>query len=210
MRLHRIEDGLVKMPDERTLRTHDIGGNRLRDVINPETGMCTGVTSPLTVPDGTSVMNHTPVSGAKSKSAPDVRFDPEKEVYYELVRNKDSDPFGLVYRTCEDSDGPLPVTRVRVVSALPPTSGGKSGLPFTPVSSRKENDEAVKAVLAGMGYKGPITREIRKAALEMIEIERNAIVPLVRKTSKKRNSPSKSDMSAKMAKLQEKYAKPGR
>lgn len=208
MRLHRIDDGLVKGPDERTLTKYDKGGNKLRDVVDPTSGMCTGVTSPLTITD--RIIQPTPVSGGKSKDAPDVRFDPEKEVYYELVRNKDTDPFGLVMRTTSDADGPLPVTRVRVVSALPPTNGGKSGLPFTPISTRKENDVAVKAVLDAMGYKGKITPEIRKAALEMIEIEKNALCKLVRKSPKKRKNTSKSDMSAKMAKLQEKYNTPKR
>lgn len=173
MRLHRIEDGLVRLPEERTLRTHDIGGNPLRDVVDRETGFCTGVTSNLTIPDGTSVMQPTPVSGAKSASTPDVRFDPTREVYYELVRNKASDPFGLVVRTTDDQDGALPVTRVRVVTAKDGKSGEKSDLPFTPISTRKANNDAVKAILAGMGYTGKVTPEIRKAALEMIAIEKS-------------------------------------
>lgn len=173
MRLHLVDDGLLRSPEERTLTTHDRGGNRLRDVTDPNTGMCTGVTSPLTIPDGTRVINPTPVSGAKSASTPDVRFDPDNTVYYELHRSKDSDPFGMVLRTTSDPDGPLPITRVRVVSADVPKTGGKSGLPFTPTSTRKENNDAVKAVLAGMGYTGPITPEIRKATLEMIAIEKS-------------------------------------
>lgn len=205
MRLHRIEDGLVPQPDERKLTKYDKGGNKLRDVVDPVTGMCTGVTSPLTVPDGTRIMNPTPVSGGKSKSAPDVRFDPTREIYYELNRTRDSDPFGLVVRTVSDGDDPLPVTRIRVVQANVPGNGGKSGLPFTPVSVRQQNNEAVKAVLDAMGYKGKITPEIRQAALEMIEIEKSAACPLVRKGKKKRTSPTKTDMSAKMVKLQEKY-----
>lgn len=172
MRLHRIEDGLVRLPEERTLRTHDIGGNPLRDVIDRNTGMCTGVTSNLTIPDGKSVMDPTPVSGAKSASTPDVRFDPTREVYYELVRNKASDPFGLVVRTTDDLDGPLPCTRVRVVTAKVPGNGGKSDLGVTPISARKANNDAVRAVLASMGYTGKITPEIRKACLEMIAIEK--------------------------------------
>lgn len=175
MRLHLVEDGLLRSPEERTLTTRDRGGNQLRDVINPDTGMCTGVTSPLTIPDGTRVITPTPVSGAKSASTPDVRFDPDREVYYDLVRTRDSDPFGLVVRTCDDQDGPLPVTRIRVVQADVPKTGGKSGLPFTPTSARKENTKAVRAVLAGMGYAGPITPAIRKAALEMIAIEKSAM-----------------------------------
>ncbi len=172
MRLHRIEDGLVRLPEERTLTTHDIGGNRLRDVTSRHTGMCTGVTSNLTIPPGSSVIQPTPVSGNKSASTPDVRFDPNRSVYYELVRNKDTDPFGLVCRTTDNQDGPLPVTRVRVVSASIPGNGGKSDLGVTPISTRKQNNEAVRAVLSGMGYEGPITPVIRKAVLEMIEIEK--------------------------------------
>lgn len=212
MRLHRVEDGLIPGPDERKLTKYDKGGNKLRDVVDPNTGMCTGVTSPLMVPDGTRVMNHTPVSGGKSKSAPDVRFNAEREVYYELNRSKDSDPFGLVVRTVADGDALLPVTRIRVVSAQSPTGDGKSGLPYSPESVRKQNTDAARAVLAGMGYTGPLTPEIRKAALEMIEIEKNALCKLVRKTGKKSKKsnkvPTKSDMSAKMAELQAKYNSP--
>lgn len=210
MRLHRIEDGLVPQPDERKLTKYDKGGNKLRDVVDPVTGMCTGVTSPLTVPDGTRILKPTPVSGGKSKSAPDVRFEPTREVYYELQRNSDSQPFGVVVRTVADGDALLPVTRVRVVSATSPTNGGKSGLPYTPISTRKANDDAAKAVLDAMGFKGKITPEIRQAALEMIEIEKAAACPLVRNGKKKRTSKKNPDMSAQIAKLQEKYRKPGR
>lgn len=200
MRLHPVDDGLLRSPEERTLTTHDRGGNTLRDVIHPETGFCTGVTSPLTVPDGTRVITPTPVSGAKSKSAPDVRFDPDREVYYDLVRNKDSDPFGLVVRTCDDPDGPLAVTRVRVIQADVPKTGGKSGLPYTPTSTRKENTAAVRAVLAGMGYSGPITPEIRKAALEMIAIERSTNGTRGRTKGMPRDMSKAAQMLARMSK----------
>lgn len=173
MRLHVIDDGLIRLPEERGITTRDVGGNRLRDVTSRDTGMCTGVTSNLTIPPGSGVIEPTPVSGAKSASTPDVRYDPETTRYYELVRTSDSDPFGLVCRTTEDSDGPLPVTRVRIVSADVPQTGEKSGLPFTPISTRKANNEAVRAMLSGMGYNGPVTPVMRKAALEMIAIERN-------------------------------------
>lgn len=173
MRLHLVDDGLLRSPEERTLTTHDVGGNRLRDIISRDTGMCTGVTSNLTIPAGTGVINPTPVSGASSASTPDVRYDPKTTKFYELVRTSNTDPFGLVCRTTEDADGPLPVTRVRIVSADIPGNGEKSDVDVTPVSTRKQNNEAVKAVLSGMGYEGPITPVIRKAVLEMIAIEKS-------------------------------------
>jgi len=56
-------------------------------------------------------------------------------------------------------------------------SSPKSALPEKTrknVSVRKQNDEAARAILAGMGYTGPFTKNIRDAALAMLEMEKNA------------------------------------
>jgi hypothetical protein len=175
MRLHPVKDGLIPLPAERGLNVRDRGGNKLVDTIDPKTGFCTGVSSPLTLPEG-HVLTAKPPSGG---SGQDVRFDSESARYYDLIRESGSDPIGLVIRTVADGDELLPCTRIRVVEAAasksrtsernstaPVRNGGRG------VSVRTENDLAVKSVLAGMGYKGPITREIRIACLEMIAIEK--------------------------------------
>lgn len=188
MRLHPVEDGLIPEPDERGMTRRDSGGNKLVDV-HDGNGFVTGVRSNLTIPSGSSVIMPTPVSGAKSAATPDVRFDAERQVYYDLIRSKDTDPVGLVVRTTADGDNPLKVTQIRIIEVVPTQSRvaeRNSSAPVRPaVSVRSENDAAVKAVLDGIGYKGAITPQIRKAALEMIAIERNALKPLVREEPKK-------------------------
>lgn len=173
MRLHPAKDGLIPHPDERGLSVRDRGGNRLIDLHDPTSGFCVGVTSPLTS-TGMSVLTPKPASGGKG---PDVRFDAESERYYELIRSRDSDPIGIVVRLDTDGDALLPTTRVRVVQATPSKDRKSERNSTAPVrkapSVRKQNDDAVKAVLAGMGYTGPITPQIRKATLEMIAMEKS-------------------------------------
>lgn len=47
VRLHPVKDGIMLMPWERGIQTRDQVGNKLRDVINPRTGFCMGVVSPI-------------------------------------------------------------------------------------------------------------------------------------------------------------------
>lgn len=172
MRLHPAKDGLIPFPDERTLIRRDRGGNRLRDRIDPQTGFCTGVTSPM-LSNGVHVLPYKRPTGA---SGPDVRYDSESARYYDLIRASDSDPIGLVVRLTSDGDDSLPCTRVRIVKGERSATGEperNSSAPVRkPVSARKANDEAVTAVLAAMNYKGEITRELRNAVLEMIAYEK--------------------------------------
>lgn len=180
MRLHPVEDGLVPHPDERGMTRRDIGGNRLTDVTNPISGMCTGVTSPLT-PSGASVRPASPIGGG---SGADVRFDPESARYYELVRSSKSAPIGFVVRLTTDGDESLPCSRVVIIQAEQSPGGKSERVSNAPVrkapSVREQNDMAAKAVLSAMGYTGPITPEIRNAALQMIEIEKNTVARLER------------------------------
>lgn len=172
MRLHPAKDGLIPMPDERGLTVRDKGGNRLIDVYDPTTGFCVGVTSPLTS-TGMSVSTPKPPS---SGHGADIRLDAESNRYYELVRKSDSDPIGIVVRLVTDADELLPCTRVRVIEAQPSASRESERKSTAPVqksvSTRKQNNDAVRAILDSMGYKGKITPEMRKACLEMIEIEK--------------------------------------
>lgn len=175
MKLHPAKDGLLPLPDERGLTVRDKGGNRLVDVVSPQTGFCTGVRSPLTT-TGKSVLPATPVGAGSAGPGMDVRFDQTQEVYYDLVRSEASEPIGIVVRTCADGDAPLRTTRVKVVQAgvpVPPEMQADCTAPVRKSdSARKANTDAVTALVRSMGYKGKITKEIRTAALEMIAMEK--------------------------------------
>ena len=177
MRLHPVDDGLIPLPDERGLRVRDRGGNNLVDVTDPKTGFCVGVRSNLTTRDGVSVFPASPVSGGSPSVGSDTRFDPEHEVYYDLIRSSDTDPVGLVVRTVADGDAPLRTTRVRVVTSGKSVSheiAAKSTAPVRKnVSARKQNDEAVRAILSAHGYTGKITPVVRKLALELLAYEKH-------------------------------------
>lgn len=174
MRLHPVKDGLIPDPYERGLTRRDRAGNALIDTIDPSTGFCVGVRSPLTFPDGMSVI--TPKSPAGGTGT-DTRFDAETARYYDLVRKSDSDPVGLVVRLESDGDGTLPCTRVRVVEASASSTRESERNSSAPVrksdSARKSNDVAVKAVLDAMGYKGKMTQQLRTVVLEMIAMEKS-------------------------------------
>lgn len=172
MRLHPAKDGLIPFPDERTLIRRDKGGNRLRDRIDPQTGFCTGVTSPL-LANGVHVLPYKRPTGA---SGPDVRYDSESARYYDLIRTSETEPIGLVVRLTSDGDDSLPCTRVRIIKGERSATGEPERKSTAPVqksvSARKANDEAVRAILASHGYSGPIDRKMRRLALELIAYEK--------------------------------------
>lgn len=188
MRLHPVKDGLIPLPDERGMTRRDSGGNRLVDVVSPDTGFCVGVRSPLSI-EG-RVVEAAAIAGGSAKSGEDVRFDHESARYYELVRDAKTDPIGFVVRLTTDGDDMLPCTRVRIIQATVPVSVQKGRESTAPVrkkpSVREENDAAALAVLSAMGYKGEITSEVRDAALAMIELEKNTISRLVRNAKEDR------------------------
>jgi hypothetical protein len=167
------------MPDERGMTVRDKGGNRLVDVVDPQTGYCVGTRSPLSIKG--RVVPAAPIGGG---SGPDVRFDTDSARFYELVRKAPSDPIGFVVRLTTDGDNSLPCTRVRVIQATTSISvrnGRTSTAPYQkPRSVREENDAAAEAVLHAMGFEGEITPLIRDAALAMIELEKGSIARLVR------------------------------
>jgi len=186
-----IRDGLMPMPDERGMKKVDRGGNRLVDVVNPETGYCVGVRSPLTVKDGVHVIDYVPPKGAP---APDVRLVPSCPVSARPAVWAEFAPgakVGKVVRLTTDEDESLPVSRVSKPAPVRAGKSGKSGMSSKSVepdlrtdeekatdarnreNARIENDRAVRAVLAAMGYTGKITPTIRKTALEMIRMERD-------------------------------------
>jgi hypothetical protein len=166
VRLHPVEDGVVRNPDERGMTVRDSGGNRLIDVHNPLTGFCTGVTSPMTVRPGQSVIDHKAPNGGKAPSGADVLFSPKERVYYEPLQVPNGGRVGIVVRTCADADGPLPVSRIRIMTDESTSVPGKKR------SVRKENDAAARAILAGMGWKGELTKEWREMALRLLAREK--------------------------------------
>lgn len=182
MRLHPVKDGLIPMPDERGMTRRDSGGNKLVDVVSPDTGFCVGVRSALSITG--RVVEAATIAGGSAKSGEDVRFDPESARHYELVRDAATDPIGFVVRLTTDGDSSLPCTRVRIIQDTKPLSGRSARKSTAPVrkpqSVQEQNDAAALAVLSAMGYSGEITREIRDAALAMIELEKNTISRLVR------------------------------
>lgn len=101
--------------------------------------------------------------------------DPSCEVYYDRVSMSGSDPVGLVVRTETDGDELLPCVRVRAVEFNVVDATGKSDSPVVwrkTDSVRHQNTEAVKAIMAAFGYKGPITPSLRKQCLAMLAHER--------------------------------------
>jgi hypothetical protein len=165
VRLHPVKDGLIPEPHERGLTVRDRGGNRLVDLISPDTGFCTGVTSPLTM-SGESVFPGTPTSGGRAANQPDVLFSPEERVYYEPLQTPTGGRVGIVVRTCADSDGPLRTSRIRIMTDEKSVSPGKKR------SVRKENDSAARAILSAMGWTGPLTPEWREMALRLLAREK--------------------------------------
>ena len=166
MRLHPAKDGLIPEPSERGLTIRDSGGNRLSDVVSPLTGFCTGVTSPMTIRPGQSVIDHKAPSGGKAPSGSDVLFSTKERVYYEPLQVPNGGRVGIVVRTCDDSDGPLPSSRITIMTDESTSVPGKRR------SVRKENDEAARAILSAMGYNGPMTPIWRKMALDLLAREK--------------------------------------
>ena len=199
MRLHPVKDGLIPLPHERGMTVRDKGGNRLVDVVDPETGYCVGTRSPLSVKG--KVMKAAPIQGG---SGEDVRFDPDSSRFYELVRKTASDPIGFVVRLTTDKDETLPCTRVRVIQAVTPLKSRNGRRATTPMqkklSVREENDAAALAVLTAMGYEGEITPQIRDAALAMIELEKGSIARLVRNEGDENVPSHKVGQSSKSSK----------
>lgn len=62
LRLHPIRDGVIPLMREGRMVHRDSGGNVYQEITNPSTGMCMGVTSPLTIQESDKpVLIPTPV-----------------------------------------------------------------------------------------------------------------------------------------------------
>jgi hypothetical protein len=163
-------EGKVPDPSGRGMTRTDRGGNRLIDVVHPETGYCVGVRSPLTFKAGERVIPHKSPSGGAGS---DVRFAGNREVWVELTEEARKSGQAKVVRLTTDGDGILPVTRVRVDEVGTPDEITKAQIVRNQTDARNEREAAILAVLSGMGYDGPITRSVRSAVWSMIQAERN-------------------------------------
>lgn len=164
----RIDEGLTPHPDERRLRLRDRSGQKLKDVIDPRTGFCTGVTGPME-PDGTCIRDAKPTSGA---GTPLPTHDPITGAWWVGADR-------LVVRTTTTPDGPLHRTRVVKASTLnknghTPDEQKRTKKPVTArqqasLASRKGpryTDTEIRVWVAEhTGYKGKLTRAIRTSAI---------------------------------------------
>jgi hypothetical protein len=124
----RIDEGLARHPDERRLRELDRSGQKLRDVINPRTGFCTGVTGPMES-DGYTVRAAKPISGS----------GPALPEYDSTTGNWYVGEERLVVRTTDTPDGPLARTRL-----VRPDEEGYDSLPTVEKITRKPKIKAVR------------------------------------------------------------------
>lgn len=124
----RPDEGLVMQPDERTLRYRDRSGQKLRDVVDPKTGFCTGVTSPMES-DGIAVRAAKPTSGG---GTPLPELDSATGRWY-VGEDR------LVVRTTLDGDRPL--TRTRLIK---PTEDDYDTAPTVEKIRRQPKVKAVR------------------------------------------------------------------
>lgn len=171
----RPDEGLVMQPDERTLRYRDRSGQKLRDVVDPKTGFCVGVTSPMES-DGIAVRAAKPTSGG---GQPLPELDSATGRWF-VGEDR------LVVRTTLDGDRPL--TRTRLIKPTEEDFGTAptvekirkqpkvravrpAGDEAKPSSRRRGPRFSDKEILDfikhrfGVSGKITITREIRTAAV---------------------------------------------
>lgn len=154
IRLHPIKDGSAPIGENLMwIRTRDRSGNKLRDVVDPRSGLCVGVTSPL---EG-------PVSGkgtAGSHTTETRRAAVEKVTVRSHKVYVDEET-GFVQRTLDMGDGARPVAyvkpttpptkerRVRNTTGQPDTSGRRVTAPGgTGAGGRITRDDCVAYIKA--------------------------------------------------------------
>lgn len=108
VRLHPLKDGVARMGEELTwLRTRDKSGQKLRDIVDPRTGYCVSVTSPLEGP-----VSGKGTSGSHNAQTKRAAVEVTEARGHKLYVDED----GFVCRTLDHEDGPLPVSFVRPVT----------------------------------------------------------------------------------------------
>lgn len=155
----RIDEGLIPHPSERGLRLRDRSGQRLRDVIDPSTGFCLGVSGPMES-DGTRTRMANPISG--TGEALPIR-DPRNGAWYAANGSH-------AVRTTVDPEGPLSRSPRQKIDA-----SAKDDRPIRsrkPDSARRQHhrtnritDVEIAAYLkTTFGFVPPLTSRIREAA----------------------------------------------
>lgn len=168
------------------LRRRDLGGNKLIDVVNPQTGFCVGTRSPLE-----SAANNTPqhpkpgVSASQDEVDNYPRYDAATGHWF-AGRDR------LVQRMIDTPDGPLQVARVvkpAVAAKLDNRAAAASKIKRAPKggtapkraasgsgsgssSNGPTRAEIAAYVKAKYGFTGKLTPQITKAARVAIEHDR--------------------------------------
>lgn len=179
---HRLTafDGLYPDVTERGLIHRDRSGQKLRDVVDPRSGFCTGVSSPMHNSGEASVR---PADGTSGGGEALPTRDPDTGLWW--VGND-----RLVVRTTQTPDGPLRTTRIVKAEDLDEAGATpderKAAVKAARAASRKPDsprreanrgnrpsDREIREYLKNFtGYTGPITRQIRQAAIAVIVKQR--------------------------------------
>jgi hypothetical protein len=193
IRLHPIRDGLIPLvanPDR--IKVRDQGGNSYTEVTDTSTGWCTGVTSPLTIPDGCKVLVPSPIVPLHNPKR-DLSVTPQKDSQGNWYTRKNASNHAI--RTVEMGDealpsivrGRAPVTRkggaVRsngspASASDRPTRTRRAPMPTALVDAYIRG-KAQQATAKGKNKKGKlpanfvITDEMRRAARLAIKHEQN-------------------------------------
>lgn len=94
-------DGLYPHPEEKGV-LHRVAGQKLRDIVHPQTGFCVNaVTNTFNQYEATV----RPAKGTSGAGAEPPRFDTDARRWYDPKT-------GHVYRTTTDGEAPLPTTRI--------------------------------------------------------------------------------------------------
>lgn len=125
IRLHPLRDGVIPLTTEARVRRRDIGGNLYTEVTNPSTGMCTGVTSPLTI-EGGPVLEPTPVVPVRNPKR-DAGLLPQ--LAGNGVWTQGAGSARRVIRTVDQGDSPLP--------SLPPRRGHQTRRGAAPSAAQR-------------------------------------------------------------------------
>lgn len=177
VRLHPIKDGTAPIGEALTgMRFRDRAGNKLRDVVNPVTGYCTGVESALESEPRNQVGQpvRPGVSGTHTSYTRSICLEKRAAGDREYWTDED----GTVVRTVDMGESPIPLSRVcpapkpqkerrvrkstgRTGTSVPGASGPGGRI------TRSDCDALIRAM--AKGRKIEITPAMRKDARRMLE-----------------------------------------
>lgn len=154
------------------IRTSDGRGGKLRDVVDPRTGYCTGVTSPTWTHGMPKRYEPEGVSGAVSKPEDNLRLDKATGLWY---YGEDR----VVVRTTDTPDGPMRQVRIAKdrtrnsearesakakVKRAPKGDGKTNSRDHSARPASFSREEIAAYVNTKYGYTGPLSRQIIRAA----------------------------------------------